>query len=96
MNNENKTKRITLSEKEAVILRDLYFAKTSFMHAGNEKATETMSLRQELTETEVRKVLPVFDFFRSAYTENEEAIKRQAGDNFLTSEILPTSAKLSR
>ena len=82
MNNENKTKRITLSEKEAIILRDLYFAKTSVMHAGDEKAADAVPLRQELTETEVRKVLPVFNFFRSAYTENEEAIKRQAGDNY--------------
>ena len=70
--------RMELSEQESTILRDICFTRTKVLKAGDINSADALPLHKELDEFAARQSLPVFDFFRSAMTGHEEAVKRQS------------------
>ena len=70
--------KLHITEKESIILRDICFARMRVMKAGDVTGVNSLPIHSKLSEFEARQSLPVFDFFRSVYSENEEAVKRLA------------------
>ena len=75
-----ENKAFTLEEKEAIILRDICYARMKVMHAGEILAPEGLPVHRQLSEIAARQVMKVFNFFCCVWSENEEGVKRQAKD----------------
>ena len=68
--------KLELTEQERLIQRDLRFARMKLLKAGDDSSVNTLPVHETLSESEARQILPVFDFFRSVYSGNGEAVKR--------------------
>jgi len=71
-------KTLHLSEKESRILRDVCFAGMEVLHAGDPEKPAEVPLSDVLNEFMARQAVRVFNFFRCAWSGNEEGVKRQA------------------
>ena len=69
---------LVLSDQEAVILRDVCYARIKVLKAGEPKRPEAFPLHVKLNSLLVRQSLIVFDFFRCAMAGNEITVKKQA------------------
>lgn len=76
--NEGKTETMKLTDREALILRDLCYARMKVLKAWNPESAEKLPVHHVLAESTARQAAPVFDFFQSAMAGKEEAVKRQA------------------
>ena len=74
----NDKPKMQLSNRESIVLRDICFARTKVLHAGDSQTLEELPHQTELSENTARQSLHAFDFFRCAYFGNEEGVKRQA------------------
>lgn len=70
--------KLELSEQERLILRDLCFSRMKVLNAGDARNVNAIPVHAYLSVFEARQALPVFDFFRSVYSGNVEAVKRLA------------------
>ena len=75
-----ENKAFTLEEKEAIILKDICYARMKVMHAGEILAPEELTIHSQMSMIAARQVMKVFNFFCCAWSENEEGVKRQAKD----------------
>ena len=70
--------KMKLSEQASVILRDICLTRMKVLKAGATSRVGELPKHIEVDEFTARQALPVFDFFRSAMTGHEEAVKRQS------------------
>ena len=76
MGNVTMKEQLHLSESEAQLLRGLCYARMVVLKAGDPKGVEDLPLNYVLDEHTARMALTVFDFYRSVFYQNEEAVKR--------------------
>ena len=70
--------KLTLTDKESRVLRDLCFARMKTLEAGDTDSRDELPVHDSLGETEARMLEAVFNFYHSVYSDNAEAVKRQA------------------
>lgn len=70
-------KALQLSGKESRILRDICFARMKVLRAGDPESPEEVPLSGILNDFMVRQAVIAFNFFRCAWSGNEEGVKRQ-------------------
>ncbi len=73
-------KALQLSGKESRILRDICFARMKVLRAGDPESPEEVPLSGILNDFKVRQAVIAFNFFRCAWSGNEEGIKRQTAN----------------
>lgn len=67
-----------LTEREAIILRDVCYARMKVLKAGEPSQPNDLPIYKELSDIAARQALVVFDFFRSAMAGNAEAVRHLA------------------